>query len=194
LISVTSFHASKTVSAGEGGALLTDDAGLYKRGLNAVNHGMSTRYVHERAGRNLRIGGVAAAFARAQLSRIAVLHAGRKRVEERYIEAMADWPVVFQTETKDSRRGTWVVGARVAYRDSLVAELRSHSIDARAAWPSLTAQPFLKPVRESAPVARTLASEVVMLPTFAHMAEEEIGRVIDSTGSYLARCNGGWIQ
>lgn len=68
-----SFQASKNLTAGEGGALVTNDAGLYDRLWSYVNQGRTPGgawYEHGNLGNNLRITGWQAAILAVQLTRL----------------------------------------------------------------------------------------------------------------------------
>lgn len=68
-----SFQQSKTMTAGEGGILLTSDAELAERARSVSNHGRRTGgawYEHVRLGTNCRLTGWQAAVLMAQLARL----------------------------------------------------------------------------------------------------------------------------
>lgn len=68
-----SFQANKNMTAGEGGALLTNDEALAERLWSYVNQGRSTEgswYEHPHLGSNLRLTGWQAAVLRVQLERL----------------------------------------------------------------------------------------------------------------------------
>ncbi|WP_428623630.1 DegT/DnrJ/EryC1/StrS family aminotransferase, partial [Sedimenticola sp.] len=66
-----SFHATKTVTTGEGGMVVTDNEDVYKRMVLYRNHGMGVRrYWHEVPGYNFRLTNLQAALGLAQLEKI----------------------------------------------------------------------------------------------------------------------------
>lgn len=110
---VFSFYATKTMTTGEGGMLLTHDAALARRARTMRLHGIS-RDVFDRysAAATRRADGVptwayevvapgfkynltdpAAAMGRVQLRRAVAMRQARRRVRDRYDEAFADLPV-----------------------------------------------------------------------------------------------------
>lgn len=183
-IGIFSFHANKTVSVGEGGALLTDDGDLAAVARLRANHGMRPGYLHEIAGRNLRMANLVAAFGVAQLERTPELVAKRQAVITAYEAAFEVLPLQRQTVQPSATKAPWLAVFRVSNRDGLLAHLRNLRIDARAVWPSLTRQPFLATWPSSAPVAEALARQCIWLPTFADMTETQVQRVVDGVSSY----------
>lgn len=186
-VGVLSFHANKTVSAGEGGALLTDDADLASRVRLRANHGMAAGYAHVVAGRNFRMANLVAAFGLAQLGRFPELTFKRRAIIRAYEQAFEGLPLSQQVTQPNGTRAPWLAVFRTSRRDDLLAHLRARGIDARAVWPSLSEQPFLSAWRRPAPVAESLARECIWLPTFADMTESQIERVVDGVRSFYER-------
>ena len=73
-----SFHANKTISTGEGGAVVSDDLGLVEHMRLLMNHGMTKErpYYHEVVGHNFRMTNVTAAIGVGQVNRWDELHSG----------------------------------------------------------------------------------------------------------------------
>ena len=69
LCSAISFYGNKTITTGEGGAFLTNDADVYNFIKNIYSHGMSdVRYVHNNLGYNFRMTNIEAGFLYDQLN------------------------------------------------------------------------------------------------------------------------------
>lgn len=181
---IFSFHANKTITTGEGGAVVTDDdavaAGLRLR----ASHGMTVErpYWHEVTGSNYRLSNVAAAIGLGQLAQWDALVAARNAVAAAYDRALAD---VFATTPLRRRpiaawadEACWLYTVAHPRRDHLVAALRAAGIDARAIW---TALPDLPPyrggVRGEYAVARRLAREAFWLPTWTGMPPDVVAEV-----------------
>ncbi len=93
-VSVMSFHANKTVSVGEGGALLTDTDELARKARSLMAHGVRPGggYVHVVAGHNARMANLVAAFGVGQLSRWRELVERRNQVAASYRQLLAGLP------------------------------------------------------------------------------------------------------
>ena len=97
-----SFYATKTITTGEGGMLVTDDEALARRAQSMRLHGIgrdswkrysadgSWYYEIEAAGFKVNLGDLAAAIGLAQLRRAHDLRAARAAIARRYLMALAD--------------------------------------------------------------------------------------------------------
>ena len=65
-----SFFANKNLTTGEGGVVLTDDAGLYEKLKIIRNQGQEARYYHTLLGNNFRMTDVQAAIGIEQLKKL----------------------------------------------------------------------------------------------------------------------------
>jgi dTDP-4-amino-4,6-dideoxygalactose transaminase len=90
-----SFQSSKNITAGEGGAVLTNNHELYEMVWSLHNVGRLPEggwYQHENLGRNLRLSEFQSAVLTAQLERLPEQTATRNRNAWRLIEALQDVP------------------------------------------------------------------------------------------------------
>ena len=111
-----SFHAVKTITGGEGGAVVTNDENYYKKLLLYRTHGITRdpqQMVHEPDGPwyyemlalapNYRITDMQAALIESQLRKLPVFAARKKAIVRKYDEAFAKLPgLVLQQETEGS--------------------------------------------------------------------------------------------
>ena len=115
-----SFHPVKTVTAGEGGAITTNDEKLYRHLLRLRTHGITrdpeemvhptdARWYNEQVelGFNYRMTEFQAALLLSQLKKLKLFSARRKQIRQRYNEAFADMPeLILQKEIPESDT-TW---------------------------------------------------------------------------------------
>jgi perosamine synthetase len=89
-----SFHAAKTITTGEGGMVITNDAELSDKMALYRSHGMLRKryYWHELAGNNFRLTNLQAALGCAQMERLESIVRERKRVYERYRMQLSETP------------------------------------------------------------------------------------------------------
>ncbi|MCM1191828.1 MAG: UDP-4-amino-4,6-dideoxy-N-acetyl-beta-L-altrosamine transaminase [Butyrivibrio sp.] len=111
-----SFHPVKTVTAGEGGAITTNDEQLYRRLMRVRTHGITRNQdemVHPtdaawyneqvELGYNYRMTDFQAALLRSQLKKLPAFSARRKEIAEKYDRAFADMPeLTVQREIPES--------------------------------------------------------------------------------------------
>ena len=89
-----SFYATKNVTTGEGGMLVTDRAEVAEAARRFRQHGMSLRYEYLSLGYNYRMTDLAAAIGRVQLGRLAEFTSARRTNAAFYDAAFADLPGV----------------------------------------------------------------------------------------------------
>ena len=112
-----SFHPVKTVTGGEGGAILTNDDELYKKLVLAHTHGITRDeelmeyaphegpwcYEQISLGYNYRLTDFQAALIISQMSKLDAFAERRKEIVKRYDEAFADMPeIIEQKEIPES--------------------------------------------------------------------------------------------
>lgn len=111
-----SFHPVKTVTAGEGGAVLTKDDALAKRAELFAKHGITRDpallhdhsnsnwyYEQQMLGYNYRMTDIQCALALSQLNKLERFAARRKELVQRYDKAFSEIPeVIVQTEVEGS--------------------------------------------------------------------------------------------
>jgi len=90
-LSVFSFYPNKHVTTGEGGMVLTDDDDLAERcrSLRNLCFQAKKRFVHEELGYNFRMTNLQAALGVAQLERLDVFVARKRRMGLRYTERLS---------------------------------------------------------------------------------------------------------
>jgi len=91
-IGCVSFFADKTITTGEGGALLTDDDELAKECVYFKNQGRIERgsFIHEKVGYDFRITDIQAALGVAQFKRLPEIVIRKREILGKYVVALAD--------------------------------------------------------------------------------------------------------
>ena len=140
-----SFQETKNLTAGEGGALVTDDEELAELCRSFTHCGRtkgSAWYDHDVLGSNLRITEFQAALLSAQLSRLPAQIATRDRNAMRVDEALDDIPAVrrLAPAPEMTRRSHHMYIFRLKYdamtatRQQVIEALKSEGIPASAGW------------------------------------------------------------
>ena len=181
-----SFHGTKTITTGEGGALVTDDTALYQRVLTLSNHGRNRaeprQFWPERIGYKYKMSNLQAAVGLAQVERIEELVAGKRRVFRYYAQALRDLPVAMNPEPPGTVNGYWmptfVVAAGVPFdRERLLGRFRAENIDGRVFFWPLSLLPMFAPAPGHR-VAHSLYPRALNLPTYHDLTEQEMERVV----------------
>jgi len=181
---VFSFNGNKTVTAGGGGMIVTNngDAAAHMRRLSAQARETSA-YRHDEVAFNYRMTNLNAAVGLAQLERLDEMLAAKRAIADIYDEALADNPSVMPLPRRD-----WAVSSNWLYAvccqspdsaDALVSHLASRAIDSSVFWLSLSGQvPYADCPRQSCDVSRSLSGRVVVLPSSSSLPPEDQARVI----------------
>src|SRR5690606_17555530 len=120
-----SFYATKNMTTGEGGMVVTGSEAVHERVRRFINHGRSDRYVHTELGHNFRLTDLQSALGRVQLGRLDGWNE-RRRANARYLnEAFAGLDWLTTPVTPPGREHVFhQYTIRTAYRDMLADWLR----------------------------------------------------------------------
>lgn len=187
-----SLHGSKTITAGEGGLLITKDAELAARARHyrGQGHGlgMCHNYIHTVIGHNYRLTELAAAIALAQLTRLPELLGRRRELLHIYVSELrramsrARGPLPeLQGQGRDIT-APWCLGAKLPaghHHNEVRAALELRGIETRPMFYPIHKQPpYLERVRHDAPVAEALADQCLLLPLHAELEDRDVVRIV----------------
>ena len=188
-----SFYPAKNLGAfGDAGALVTGDAGLVRAARSLREHGQVAKYSHEREGWTARLD---------TLQALVLLHKlpllddwnGQRRVAARYysevLEGVGDLTLPHVPPGSEPVYHLYEI--RTVDPDDLAAFLRSRGITTGRHYPEpphLTqAYGWLGHSPGAFPVAEALARELLSLPLYPGIAEEQLAAVVDAIGDYFRR-------
>jgi perosamine synthetase len=191
-IGTFSFHATKTITTGEGGAVVTRNADLAERMRLYRSHGVkSRRYWHDVAGHNFRLTNVQAAIGCAQLECIDHILAARKRVYRSYAQALADLNGLrLQQMSEGVEPVVWAVGVclephRIGRsRDEVMAEMADAGIETRPGFCPAADMTHLYAAPDT-PCATELGHHVLSLPSSPTVSDQEIAYIADRLASAI---------
>jgi dTDP-4-amino-4,6-dideoxygalactose transaminase len=190
-----SFYPSKNLGgAGDGGMIVTTWKDLAERLRRARNHGQGERYVHHFVGTNSRLDGLQAAVLRAKLRVLDDWSGARATRAARYDEALAGVPGVRTPAPVPAAEGRHVYNQytiRCERRDDLKALLGRHGIGSAIYYPiPLHLQECFASLggrRGQFPESERAAEEVLSLPVFPELTEEEQDHVIARIREFYGR-------
>ena len=182
-----SFHGTKTMTTGEGGMFVTDDAELYEKVLTLSNHGrargQTRQFWPDSVGFKYKMSNIQAAIGCAQIERIEALIAGKRRIFAYYRDALAGIDgLALNPEPTGTQNGFWMPTAVFdrslgITREMLQAAFAEENIDARVFfWPLSSLPPFT--AVPSNVLAYDIPTRAINLPSHHDMTEEEQDRVI----------------
>ena len=194
-----SFYPTKNLSAwGDAGLTSYRDKAAAERAKALRAHGMRRRYYHDEVGWNSRLDTVQAAVLLVKLRYIAQWNADRRAVAARYdalfaqsglVGSVADDGIVLPVADP---RGTHVwhqYVIRTARRDDLRAHFSSQLIGSEVYYPiplhMQDALHFLGYREGQFPESERAAREVLALPIYPELREDEQVRVVDAVRNFL---------
>ncbi|MDI2126742.1 DegT/DnrJ/EryC1/StrS family aminotransferase [Yinghuangia seranimata] len=187
----TSFYPGKNLGAyGDAGAVLTGDADLDRIVRELGDHGSSRKYVHDRLGFNSRLDTLQAVVLRAKLARLAGWNEARREAAARYDALLADVEGVRLPRTAPGNVHVWhLYAVRVARRDAVLADLNAAGIGAGVHYPvPVHLQPAFRALGHAPgdfPVAERAAAEILTLPLYPQITEEQQVRVVEALAKAL---------
>lgn len=192
---VFSFHGTKTMTTGEGGALVTGRDDLAETVAVLDGHGRNPAekraFWCERVGFKYKMSNLQAALGLAQTERIEELVAKKREVFRWYREATADLPdLAWNPEPAGTLNSFWmptfVLGEQWAHidRDDLLARLQADGVSARPAFYPLTSQPPFAGTPPT-PVSAGTGPRGVNLPSYFDLVPEDIAYVADRLAEVL---------
>jgi dTDP-4-amino-4,6-dideoxygalactose transaminase len=188
----TSFFPAKPLGCyGDGGAVLTDDAGLVELLKSLRVHGQgSDRYDNVRIGMTSRLDTIQAAVLTEKLKIFAEEIAARDRIAQRYADGLKDVALVpIVPEGLTSVWAQYTIRLAPGVRDGLAAKLRAQGIPTVVYYPKplhrLEAYRQFPVVDNGIPVTDRLAEEVISLPMHAYLDAPTQDRIIEAVRAAL---------
>ena len=178
-----SFYPGKNLGAfGEAGAVVTNDANLAERVRALRDHGQSRKYYHTLRGWNCRMDGIQAAVLSVKLRHLEQANLLRRRCASLYNEAFADTEnVVTPFEAYYARHVYHIYAIRVQGRDELQRFLEANGIGCGIHYPiPIHLQEAWRngDPKGAFPIAENLAEELLSLPMFPELTEDQIEYVV----------------
>ena len=186
-----SFYPGKNLGAfGDGGAVTTNDPELAEK-LNLLrNYGQKQKNQHDLLGYNCRLDTVQACVLLSKMRYIEEWTENRRQVAQWYRDELADVDVIIPQAHADCRHVYHLFVIRTPNRDKMMAELAKQKIfcGIHYPYPLNTAGPFrdAPTVPMGLPVCSHLAGEILSLPMYPEMTREQVVRVKEAIGNFVA--------
>jgi len=205
-----SFYATKNMTAGNGGMLVTDDDNLTQLIQSQRDHGMASgawtryqtgefqEYPMIQLGFKYIMWDIPASIGLHQLRKIEQRHKRRLEVAARYgaaLESLAN-----HVEVLKSREGVrhahhlYVIKLKDVNRNRVAAGMEKRGIGIGIHYRPLHLEPYYREKHGHAPgecpVAEDAGTRVLSLPFWPEMTEEEVVRVVETLREVIAECQG----
>ena len=188
-VSTFSFHATKTVTTGEGGMVATNDSALADRMKLIRSHGLrrEIHYWHEIPGHNFRLTNFQAAMGCAQLEFKKTIIEERGRVYRRYKNRIDDIPgLIIQKVPRECQPVIWTMGVRLdrskisIRRDAVMNVLSDHGIETRPGFYTPWSMSNIYDAEVRLPAAEEVSQSVICLPLYPLLTNHQIDRICDT--------------
>jgi dTDP-4-amino-4,6-dideoxygalactose transaminase len=199
-----SFHDTKNLVCGEGGALCCNDPGLVERaeilrdkGTNRAQffRGEVDKYTWIDVGSSCIPSEIACAFLAAQLEAMDAITTRRRAIDRYYRERLApleddgllQLPVVPE-DCRSNHASFHILLGSEAVRDGLIAHLKQRGISAVFHFIPLHTAPMGLGYgyrKGDLPITEDLSGRLLRLPAFAEITEAQQARVVETLAAYL---------
>lgn len=196
-----SFHPVKTVTGGEGGAVLTNHEGYYKKLLLYRTHGITRDpeqmehapegawyYEQTALGMNYRMTDMQAALVISQLDKLPMFSRRRKEIVKAYDEAFREMPqIIVQKEIpeSDTTRHLYILRLNLSKlsigRKQFFEALAAENICCNVHYIPVYYFPYYEKLgykRGLCPKAEKLYEEIISLPLYYAMTDQDVQDVI----------------
>ncbi|MDJ1136891.1 dTDP-4-amino-4,6-dideoxygalactose transaminase [Streptomyces iconiensis] len=204
VLATQSFHATKNIQCGEGGALLVNDPRLLDgaeiardKGTNRCQYlrGRVEKYRWIELGSSYLLSEVLAAYLTAQLEDMPRIQERRHAVWNRYHDRLADWAERHRIARPAVPPGCehpahlyYLLLPDQPSRDAVLAHLNAHGVQATFHYQPLhtssAGRKYGRSAPDGCPVTVSAADRLIRLPLFAGMTTAETDRVVDALLSY----------
>ncbi len=200
-----SFHESKNIHCGEGGALWVNDDDLIPRAevmqekgtdRAAFFRGEVDKYTWRDLGSSFLLSDLQAAFLYPQLERLEEIRERRRRAFEFYLSALqplSEKGVLrlpsIPADCESAYHTFYIVLTRPHHRDELIRWLRAAGIHAVFHYLPLHLSPFVQKIPHRCigdlPVTRQTSASLVRLPLFYDLSREQQTRVLERIEAFF---------
>jgi len=180
-----SFYATKNMTTGEGGAVLTNNSKIEKLARKIINHGRTSHYGHDILGYNFRLTNICAAIGIAQCEQIEKWTKQRRSNAKKLSEGLNDLDFLetpFVPEGYTHVYHQYTVRIKNGLRDKFMKYLKDNGIGCGIHYPEVIhKQPLYQKLgykKGICPVAEKAAKEVVSLPVHPSLTNKDIDTII----------------
>ncbi len=190
-ISTFSFYGNKTITTGEGGMVVTSNEELYRRCAQLKNQGVSSHlmYWHDTIAYNYRMTNLCAAIGLAQLEQVSDILEKKRQIAQWYATDLNNLPLRTHIEVGKVKHSYWMCSILLndaQHRDSLRTYLSQAGVETRPLFYPVHTMPMYSTPAEKYPVAESLGSRGINLPSWPGLTRAQVKTVTDKIREYFA--------
>lgn len=192
---VFSFHATKMVTCGEGGMLVTNSEEFSRRARILNDHGRNPEtkklLFAEKIGYKFKMSNMQAALGLAQIERIDELLSRKIEIFHEYKKNLLGLPLEMNPEPQHTKNSFWMPTVVFnkslnIHSEELINLFQENHIDARPFFYPISSLPMFK-VRKENVVSYDIASRAINLPSYHDITSEQIKYVCDLLRNFLKK-------
>jgi len=186
-----SFYPSKNLGAyGDGGALATNDERIGRFLRMYRDHGSDVKYEHNFIGSTDRLDDLQAAILEVKLIHIDKWNEQRRKSAEIYNTLISEFEGVIRPKILENTKPVWhLYVIRIKNRDGLLKYLQENEVGCGLHYKiPLHLQPALKHLgykKGDFPITENVMNEIISLPMFPELTEEQINYVVEKIKEYI---------
>ena len=191
-ISTFSFFGNKTITTGEGGMVVTNNATLFDRSVHLKGQGLAKhrQYWHDIVGYNYRMTNICAAIGLAQLEQAETFISKKIKVANLYTKYLKDVDVKIHEVIGDVKHSYWMFSILVEtpeIREKLRAHLDSEGIETRPLFYPVHTMPMYATKFQHFENAEFLGWRGINLPSYPDLTEQNIIDITQSVKNFYAQ-------
>lgn len=183
-----SFYPGKNLGAlGDGGAVVTNDKKVAEKVRILANYGSKVKYHHILKGNNSRLDEMQAAFLNIKLAYLEKWNQDRKNIAEKYFLGIKNNVILCPLPSDNIFDCIWhVFVLRTEKRDELIAYLLKNGIKTTIHYPIPIhrQKAYCDLADKKFPIAEKLSSQIVSIPMYYGISEEETDYVIEKINGF----------
>ena len=188
-----SFFPGKNFGAyGDAGAIISNDDKFAKKARMFANHGALIKHKHEIEGINSRLDGLQAAILSVKLKYILEWNEKRLQNARQYNDYLSNMEMIETPKIHPNVKHVFhLYVIRTDFRDEITEFLKDNGVSTGIHYP--TALPFLEAYRylghkpEDFPIAYQYMGNILSLPMFPELTEEQIRFVVDKINEFYKK-------
>jgi dTDP-4-amino-4,6-dideoxygalactose transaminase len=185
-----SFYPTKNLGGcGDGGMILTNDEKIAEKLYSLRNYGQKNRYIHQYKGLNSRLDEIQAAILRVKLKYLDEWNEKRRKIAKQYNEFLKDTEIICPKEASYAKHIYHLYVIRSRKRDKLQSFLETKGISTLIHYPIpihlQEAYSELELPKGSLPVTEKMCKQILTLPIFPELSENQIQEIGNSINTFL---------
>ncbi|HET60261.1 MAG TPA: DegT/DnrJ/EryC1/StrS family aminotransferase [Chloroflexi bacterium] len=187
-----SFYPGKNLGAyGDGGMVVTNGDDVAEKIRQLRNYGQTKKYHHEELGFNHRLDSIQAAVLDIKLKYLDQWNEARRKHAEQYIQKLQDVEEIIMPTVPSEVEPVWHIFAiRAKHRDALQAYLQEFGVSTGIHYPIpihlQKSYQNLEYEKGDFPLTETIAEELLSLPMYAELSDEQIDFVCEKIQQFYA--------